>query len=55
MGPRAVIAVGVINLVGAVVGAIIGMDGWPIGLVLSGVALVLAAVSAPGARGVVKA
>jgi hypothetical protein len=54
-GTRAVLAVGVVNLAGAVVGAIAGLEGWPIGLVLSGLAIVLAAVSAPGARRLVNA
>lgn len=53
-GTRAVIAVGVVNLVAAVIGAIAGVEGWPIGLVLSGLAVVLAAVAAPGARAVVR-
>jgi hypothetical protein len=52
-GARAVIAVGAINLVAAIVGAIVGLDGWPVGLVLSGLAIVLAAVSNPGTRRVV--
>ena len=49
-GVRAVIAVGVVNLVGAIVGAIAGLDGWPVGVVLSGLAIVLTAVSNPHTR-----
>jgi hypothetical protein len=52
---RAVIAVGAVNLIAAVVGAVVGMDGWPVGLVLSGLAIVLAAVSNPDTRRVVTA
>lgn len=46
-GVRAVIAVGAVNLAGAVLAGVAGVDGWPIGLVLSGLAVTLAAVSAP--------
>jgi hypothetical protein len=49
-GLRAVISVGAVNLVVAVVGAIAGVDGWPIGLVLSGLAIGLATVANPGTR-----
>jgi hypothetical protein len=49
-GTRAVIAVGAANLVATIVGAIVGLDGWPVGLVLSGLAIVLVAVSNPGIR-----
>jgi hypothetical protein len=49
-GVRAVIAVGAANLVATIVGAIVGLDGWPVGLVLSGLAIVLAAVANPGTR-----
>jgi hypothetical protein len=52
-GTHAVIAVGTANLVATIVGAIVGLDGWPVGLVLSGLAIVLAAVSNPGTRRVV--
>jgi hypothetical protein len=52
-GARAVIGVAVVNLVTALVGTTLGMDGWPIALVLSGLAIVLTAVSHPGARQVV--
>jgi hypothetical protein len=50
---RAVIAVGAANLIGTVVGAIVGLDGWPVGLVLSGLAIVLAAFASPGTHRVV--
>jgi hypothetical protein len=46
----AVIGVGVVNLAAAIIGAIAGLDGWPVGIVLSGLAIVLAAVSKPGPR-----
>lgn len=49
-GTRAVIAVGVANLVAAIAGALAGVSGWPVGMVLSGLAIVLAAVSSPGGR-----
>ena len=49
-GTRAVIAVGAANLIAAIAGALAGVNGWPVGLVLSGLAIVLAAVSNPGSR-----
>ncbi len=49
-GTRSVIAVGVANLIAAVAGALAGGSGWPVGVVLSGLAIVLAAVSSPGTR-----
>ena len=49
-GARAVILVGALNVAAAIVGAIVGTDGWPVGLVLSGLAIVLVAVSDPGIR-----
>jgi hypothetical protein len=49
-GTRAVIAVGVANLIAAIAGALAGVSGWPVGMVLSGLAIVLAAVSSPGGR-----
>jgi hypothetical protein len=49
-GARAVIAVGAVNVAASVVGAIVGADGWPVGLVLSGLAIVLVAVSDTGIR-----
>jgi hypothetical protein len=52
-GAPAVIAVGAANLVGTIVGAIVGLDGWPVGLVLSGLAIVLAAFASPDNRKVV--
>ena len=52
-GARATIAVGAVNLVAAVVGAILGQDGWPVGLVLSGLAVVLTVVAGSGTRRVV--
>jgi hypothetical protein len=52
-GARAVIAVGEVNLITAVVGAVVGMSGWPVGVVLSGLAITLAAVSNPDTRTVV--
>jgi hypothetical protein len=52
-GTHGVIAVGTANLVATIVGAIVGLDGWPVGLVLSGLAIVLAAFASPGTRRVV--
>jgi hypothetical protein len=49
-GTRSVIAVGVANLIAAVAGALAGVSGWPVGMVLAGLAIVLAAVSSPGSR-----
>jgi hypothetical protein len=49
-GTRSVIAVGVANLIAAIAGALAGVSGWPVGMVLSGLAIVLAAVSSPGSR-----
>jgi hypothetical protein len=52
-GARAVIAVGAANLVLGAVGAIVGLHGWPVGVVLAGLAIVLTAVADPAARRVV--
>jgi hypothetical protein len=49
-GTRSVIAVGVANLIAAIADALAGVSGWPVGMVLSGLAIVLAAVSSPGSR-----
>jgi hypothetical protein len=49
-GASAVIAVGSVNLVGSIVGAIAGFDGWPVSLVLSVLAIVLVTVAQPGIR-----
>ncbi|MGH3509154.1 MAG: hypothetical protein ACRDPI_02865 [Nocardioidaceae bacterium] len=49
-GTTALIAVGAVNLVGSIVGAIAGFDGWPVGMVLSVLAIVLASVAQPGLR-----
>lgn len=49
-GATAVIAVAAVNLVGAVIGAITGQDGWPVGLVLSVLGIVLGAVYLQAAR-----
>jgi hypothetical protein len=54
-GAHAVIAVGAVNLLTSVAGAVVGLDGWPVGLVLSGLAIVLTAVSNPRDRKVVTA
>jgi hypothetical protein len=43
-GARGVIAVGAVNLIAAIVGAVGGLAGWPVGLVLSGLAIVLVAI-----------
>ncbi|MFZ2013836.1 MAG: hypothetical protein WAV00_08450 [Nocardioides sp.] len=42
----AVIAVGA-DLATALIAAFVGLEGWPVGLVLSGLAIVLAAVAGP--------
>lgn len=49
-GLTAVIAVGVANVLGAIGGAVAGVDGWPIGLVLAALGPVLAAVYVPTSR-----
>ncbi len=49
-GTQSVIAVGAGNLVAAFAGALAGVSGWPVGMVLSGLAIVLAAVSRPAGR-----
>lgn len=49
-GTAAIIATGAVNLVGSIVGAIAGFDGWPLGLVLSVLAIVLATLAQPGIR-----
>ena len=46
-GARAVIALGAINLVSAAGAAVAGLDGWPVAIVLSALAIVLTLVSAP--------
>ncbi len=43
----AVIAVGAADLATALIAAFVGLEGWPVGLVLSGLAIVLAAVAGP--------
>ena len=48
-GARAVIAVGATNLVIAVLAAIAGLDGWPVAVVLSALAILLTALSTPRA------
>lgn len=40
-GAAAVIATGAANLLAAILGAVTGLDGWPIGLVLSALGIVL--------------
>ncbi len=49
-GATAVIAIGGLNLVGSLVGAVTGLDGWPVGLVLSVLAIVLTVASRPSVR-----
>jgi hypothetical protein len=49
-GAAAVISVGAANLVGSLVGATTGLEGWPVALVLSVLAIVLVAVARPGIR-----
>ncbi len=54
-GGAAVIGIGATNLLAAVLGALTGLDGWPIGLVLSALGVVLGVVYTPTARPVVAA
>ena len=54
-GRSAAIAIGAINAVTALVGAFTGLDGWPIGLVLSALGVVLGAVYSPASRTAVAA
>ena len=49
-GRSAVIAIGAINVAAAVIGAVAGLDGWPIGLVLSALGVVLGVVYVPSSR-----
>ncbi len=51
----AVIAIGAVNLLAAIIGAVAGLDGWPIGIVLSALGIVLGAVYRPTARKAVAA
>lgn len=46
-GAAAVITVGVVNLAAAIVAAITGLDGWPVAVVLSTLAVVLVALYTP--------
>ncbi len=54
-GIPAVIAIGAVNLVAAIIGAVAGVDGWPVGLVLAALGILLGAVYAPTARSAVAA
>jgi hypothetical protein len=54
-GVTAMAGVGIVNLIAALIGAFAGTDGWPIGLVLSGLAVILVSVSRPSAVGSVQA
>jgi len=49
-GAGAVIAVGAVNLVCALIGAFAGLEGWPLGLVLSALGIVLGTLSKPRNR-----
>ena len=49
-GAVAIVAVGAVNLGAAVLAGAAGVDGWPIGLVLSAVGIVLGAAYARGSR-----
>jgi len=46
-GTAAVITVCSVNLLAAIGGAIVGVDGWPVGLVLAALGIVLGAVYRP--------
>jgi hypothetical protein len=54
-GTAAVIAIGAVNVVAAIIGAFADVEGWPIGLVLSALGAVLGAVYASTGRQVVAA
>ncbi len=54
-GRTAVIAIGAVNLVAALVAAVAGLDGWPVAVVLSSLGIVLGAVCTPAARSAVAA
>ncbi len=54
-GTAAIIAIGAANLVAAIVAAVAGVDGWPLGLVLAALGIVFGAVYAPAARSAVAA
>ncbi len=46
-GAAAIIAIGAGNLGAAIIGAVAGVDGWPIGLVLAALGIVFGGVYAP--------
>ncbi|MGA9102547.1 hypothetical protein [Aeromicrobium sp.] len=54
-GVPAVIAVGAFNLVGAIIAAVAGMDGWPIGAVLSALGIIFGVVYRTDSRPAVAA
>ncbi len=54
-GTIAVIALGAVNLGAAITAAVAGFDGWPIGVVLSTLAVVLGTVHLPASRSAVTA
>lgn len=54
-GAAAVITIGAANLGAAIIGAVAGVDGWPVGLVLAALGIVLGAVYAPTAGSAVTA
>ena len=54
-GTPAAIAVGAVNLVGAIIAAVGSVEGWAVGLVLSALAIILGAVYAPTSRSAVAA
>ncbi len=49
-GATALVAVAAVNVLGAVIGAVAGQEGWPIGLVLSVLGVVLGGVYVSTAR-----
>jgi hypothetical protein len=54
-GAPAVIAIGAVNLVGAIIAAVSGVEGWQIGVVLSALGIIFGAVYTPASHSAVAA
>ena len=54
-GTTAVIGIGAVNLVAAIIGAVVGLDGWPVAGVLSALGIVLGTVYTPASHSAVAA